>query len=94
MSGTLVGPLISAGSEGGHMTTGSGAVSITAQLIPWFVLAAIAIPPYLRILRKVGRSGWWSLLLFLPLLGFLVLPWIVAYMRWNRDGQATAEIFS
>lgn len=63
------------------------------QLIPSLFLVAILLIPYLRMLSRVGRSRWWALILLVPLIGFLVLPWIVAFMRWERDPATTANVF-
>jgi hypothetical protein len=34
--------------------------------------------PVIRILRRIGRSAWWSLLIFCWPLGL----WLLAYTRW------------
>jgi uncharacterized membrane protein YhaH (DUF805 family) len=34
--------------------------------------------PLIRIMHRVGRSGWWSLLVFVWPLGL----WLLAYTRW------------
>jgi hypothetical protein len=48
-----------------------------------FVL--IAGVPIARILRRAGRSRWWVILAFVPLLNLLGL-WLFAFARWpNLD---------
>jgi uncharacterized membrane protein YhaH (DUF805 family) len=37
--------------------------------------------PVVRILHRTGHSGWWSLLLFVPLANWIAL-WIFAYVSW------------
>ncbi len=36
---------------------------------------------YVRICHKAGRSGWWVLLMFVPLVN-AVFIWIFAFARW------------
>ncbi|MBX9775963.1 MAG: hypothetical protein K2Y71_16410 [Xanthobacteraceae bacterium] len=37
--------------------------------------------PIARILRRAGRSRWWVILAFVPLLNLLGL-WLFAFLRW------------
>ena len=60
-----------------------GASDFLVRLVPLLVLGVLIVPPYVRIFRRIGRSPWWSLLVFVPL-GFFILPWIVACSRWDR----------
>jgi hypothetical protein len=48
--------------------------------------------PISRVLKRLGFSGWWSLLAIVPLAN-LVSLWIVAFTPWPRDGRAI-EAFS
>lgn len=34
-----------------------------------------------RVFRKSGRSGWWGLLMVIPVVN-LVMVWVFAFMRW------------
>jgi hypothetical protein len=45
------------------------------------LVAGIFGYPVVRILRRAGLSGWWSILVFLPLFNVVAL-WIFAYARW------------
>jgi len=54
-------------------------VVIVAVLVVWFV-------PAVKILRKAGYSGWWSLLLLVPV-GNIVAIWIFAFARWPNLPQ-------
>jgi uncharacterized membrane protein YhaH (DUF805 family) len=52
----------------------------------WMALGTIAvfliiIVPSARILRRTGHSGWWCLLIFVPMVNMLAL-WIFAYASW------------
>ncbi|MES2251542.1 MAG: hypothetical protein V4645_30030 [Pseudomonadota bacterium] len=49
-------------------------------------ILALAIVPGWRILQRAGFSGAWSLLVFVPFLGFLV-PWVLAFVKWPNDAQ-------
>lgn len=46
-----------------------------------FVFGLLFLYPNIRILRRAGFSGWWVLLIFVPIVGFLT-PWIFAFVRW------------
>ena len=44
-----------------------GSVSIATllvQLVPLTIIALLLVVPFVRILWRAGRSGWWVLLLF------------------------------
>lgn len=56
----------------------------------WFWLMPIVMPilfvilvgvPVARILRRAGRSRWWTVLAFVPLLNLICL-WVFAFVRW------------
>ena len=50
----------------------------------WIVLlmiAAIWLVPAAKILSKAGYSGWWCLLLLIPLVNVIVY-WVFAFARW------------
>jgi hypothetical protein len=45
------------------------------------LLVLVMIFPVVRIIRRTGHSGWWCLLLFVPVLNWVAL-WIFAYAKW------------
>ncbi len=49
---------------------------------------------YARIAQKAGFSGWWSLIMFVPLVN-LVMIWVFAFIGWpaERSGEKVAEVF-
>lgn len=44
------------------------------------VLAIVVVPAW-RIISRTGRSGWWCLLMLIPLVNFVAL-WIFAFVSW------------
>jgi uncharacterized membrane protein YhaH (DUF805 family) len=42
---------------------------------------AIIYVPFIRIFQKAGRSGWWAVLMVIPLINIIVL-WIFAFSNW------------
>ena len=78
------------------MATGGGvsASDLLVQFIPLIILSVLLAVPFVRILRRAGRSGWWVLLLFIPAVGWLVLPWVIAFMRWERPREELEQVFS
>jgi uncharacterized membrane protein YhaH (DUF805 family) len=51
--------------------------------IHWLIVLIIVglLVPIYRILQRVGFSGWWCLLFFVPFGNFIGL-WILAFKRW------------
>jgi len=56
-------------------------------LLAWALLAPLAVPAAWRVLRSEGRSGWLSLLLFVPYAGFVALLLIL-----QRPAQAPSWV--
>jgi uncharacterized membrane protein YhaH (DUF805 family) len=77
------------------MTTqgSAGASALLVQLAPLMVVMLLLVVPFVRILRRAGRSGWWVLLLFIPGFGWLVMPWVIAFMRWERPPEELEQVF-
>ena len=45
------------------------------------LLVAALLWPYVKIISKAGYSGWWALLIFVPIVNFIAL-WVFAYAKW------------
>ncbi|MGH6982239.1 MAG: hypothetical protein ACREFC_13620, partial [Stellaceae bacterium] len=45
------------------------------------LVATIYVTPFILIFRRTGRSGWWGLLMLVPLANFII-PWALALIRW------------
>ena len=54
------------------------------SLFFYVVLVAVTMVPSWRILRRAGLSPWWSLFSFLPMIGTMLILWIIAYRRWPK----------
>jgi len=55
------------------------------------IILLIFIPTiwiYGRILNKAGYSRWWVLLVFVPIVNFIMI-WVFAFAKWPRLEQAT-----
>ena len=48
------------------------------------IVLVLVIVPLWRICTRAGFSGWWSLLVVVPLLNLIML-WVFAYAKWPRD---------
>ena len=53
--------------------------------VHWIIVLAPVIAlqavPILRILKRAGLSGWWTVAYFVPLFGWLSL-WLFAFSSW------------
>ena len=60
-----------------------GSFSIGHIVILILPIAVIALFFWMivRILRKAGYSGWWSLLMVIPVVN-IVMIWVFAYSNW------------
>jgi uncharacterized membrane protein YhaH (DUF805 family) len=50
----------------------------------WLIMIAVTVIwliPAIKILHKAGYSGWWCLLLFVPVVN-IVMYWVFAFARW------------
>ena len=48
-------------------------------LLSWYVIGGI---PAFIVIRRAGMSGWWGLFLVIPIVGFVIVLWILAFARW------------
>jgi Na+/melibiose symporter-like transporter len=66
-----------------------GSFSIFHWLIVIVILAFYFIP-IIKILQKAGYSGWWCLIVFVPLVN-IIMFYVFAFANWPalRDRQAT-----
>jgi hypothetical protein len=53
---------------------------LMAAVIPLLVISLVAIP-VANVLRRTGRSRWWTVLGFVPGLNLIAL-WVFAFSRW------------
>ena len=56
-------------------------------IVLFVIFAVVMVIPYVKIIRKAGFSGWWVLVLFVPLLNFVML-WVFAFARWPLEDRA------
>lgn len=56
-------------------------------------LGVMALAPWMtvRILHKVGRSGWWCLVILVPVVN-IVMVWVFAFARWPALEAAAAAV--
>ena len=66
----------------------------STSLIRWLVVVgvfyALTIIPVARIMRRAGRSSYWSILALIPVVSFIGL-WVFAFTRWPAlDGPSVS----
>lgn len=57
--------------------------------IPVAAAFALLVWGIVRVLHKAGYSGWWVLLVFVPLVN-LIMVWVFAFAEWPRGAVAPA----
>ncbi len=62
----------------------SPAVMQFVPLIVWYVLTVI---PVYAIIRRTGKPKWLTLFLVIPIAGFVVVIWTLAYVQWPVTRQ-------
>ena len=55
--------------------------SLVVRLVIVIVVAVVYFVPLVKILNKAGYSGWWSLLVVVPLVN-IVMFWVFAFADW------------
>jgi uncharacterized membrane protein YhaH (DUF805 family) len=61
---------------------------LSSPLVMLFIILAIFLVPAWRILKRTGHSGWWSVLVFVPLVNILGV-WLLAFTKWPAvDGKS------
>jgi uncharacterized membrane protein YhaH (DUF805 family) len=70
-----------------QLATGSheeGAKMGNLSFFHWIIVLLVLllyIFPVVKILQKAGYSGWWCVLVFIPLVNVVML-WVFAFARW------------
>jgi len=59
----------------------------TGFAIMMIVFTIVMLIPYVLIIRKAGYSGWWVLIMLIPLVNFIML-WVFALARWPVEERA------
>ena len=55
---------------------------LMAAIMPLLMVILVAVP-VANILHRAGRSRWWTVAAFVPLLNLFAL-WVFAFSRWPR----------
>lgn len=59
-----------------------------SPLVMLGLVLAIVVVPVWRILGRTGHSGWWCLLMFIPLVNIVGL-WVFAFVSWPAIDRKT-----
>jgi uncharacterized membrane protein YhaH (DUF805 family) len=59
----------------------SGTAFSIVNLVIIAIVLVIYLVPIVMILRKAGYSGWWCLILFVPIVNIIML-WVFAFAKW------------
>jgi uncharacterized membrane protein YhaH (DUF805 family) len=61
---------------------------LSSPLVMILIILPFFLVPTWRILKRTGHSGWWSLMIFIPLVN-LVGFWLLAFVKWPAvDGKS------
>lgn len=56
-------------------------ILLSSPLVMLFIICLIFLFPLWKVVKRTGRSPWWSLLVFVPLVNIVGL-WLLAYSKW------------
>jgi hypothetical protein len=64
----------------------------TREIFILILALVVVVWPWTKILAKAGYSGWWALLVFVPLANIIGL-WVFALAKWPaiKERDATAK---
>ena len=51
------------------------------DVAPVLILIVLVIIPYWKLWQRTGHSGWWALLMLVPLANLISL-WVLAFKEW------------
>lgn len=60
-------------------------------LIGLVLTVVLVIWPSVRVLNKAGRSGWWVILWFVPIVN-VVMYWVFAFVQWPTVDEADPDV--
>jgi uncharacterized membrane protein YhaH (DUF805 family) len=63
------------------------------QILFSLLTLAVFVVPTWKIVAKAGFSGWWSLLMLVPFVNFIML-WMFAFMDWPAVRKGNPQPFS
>lgn len=72
--------------KGRQLIMGFGDISIWQLLIILIILIIVLIPLLLfrSIAKKAGYSGWWALVMILPIVN-IIMVWVFAFAKWPAE---------
>ncbi|MEO0914484.1 MAG: hypothetical protein AAFY59_16120 [Pseudomonadota bacterium] len=53
-------------------------------ILGFLIALVLILPPYWKLWTRTGHSGWWSLLIFVPIAN-IVMPFWLAFKRWPAE---------
>jgi hypothetical protein len=59
------------------------------QFVPLLFWYVVTVIPVFLLIRRAGMSGWWGLFLIAPIVGFLIVLWVMAFARWPAMAKAS-----
>ena len=58
------------------------------MMLPSLLMILLPLIPVIYLLKRVGMSLAWALLLLFPFFGFVVVIWVIAFSRWKPKLEA------
>src|SRR5215470_8238056 len=62
---------------------GEGQMEYVLMMLLSVVMILLPLIPVIYLLKRVGMSLAWALLLLFPFFGFVVVVWVIAFSRWK-----------
>jgi hypothetical protein len=58
--------------------------------VPMLIIAVILIVPFWQLFSKAGYSGWWSLLMIIPVVNLIAL-YVLAFSSWPALSRSSSS---
>lgn len=66
-------------------------IGLPGLLLILVVSFIVGVLPYWKIWSRSGHSGWWSLLMLVPVVNIAML-WVLAFKRWPAESRGLGVV--
>ena len=55
---------------------------VLLQLVPALIWTVVLVVPLYVVIQRSGMSRWWLAVAIVPMVGAVVVLWLIAFSRW------------